>query len=207
VLVVGRAADKLGLRSLVFDAGEGAAGSVPLTPGNPFWAQELDFSGRKAGAVQAAFTLESLAGIRQTARLRLKLDLEADRPRLTLASPQTGARLGAPVQVAGFIQDDDPLASVEYSLDGGAFQEVPAASAFSFPLEGLAPGEHKLIVRAVDAGGTSGAPVTVSFTVMGPPPRVAPGALAAATFPFRPGRFHRGQGRRRAARSVSPVPA
>ena len=65
---------------------------------------------------------------------------------------------------------------------------MPAASAFSFPLEGLAPGEHKLIVRAVDAGGTSGAPVTVAFTVMGPPPRVAPGALtAASSSPFRPG--------------------
>jgi hypothetical protein len=114
VLVVGRAVDKLGLRGLQFDAGEGAAGSVPLTPGNPFWAQELDFTGRKAGVTQASFTLESLAGIRQTAKLRLKLDPEADRPRLTLASPQPGTKIGVPVLVSGFVQDDDAVARVEY---------------------------------------------------------------------------------------------
>ncbi len=188
VRVVGRAADKLGLRGLQFEAGEGLAGSVPLTPGNPFWAQELDLSARKAGALQVDLTLENLAGIRQTARLRLKLDPEADRPRLTLLSPQAGARLEAAVLVAGLVQDEDPEVKVEYSLDGGAPSAAPAAPAFGFPLEGLAGGEHRLTLKAVDAGGVSGAPVTVAFTVLGPLPRVSLGSLTAvSTSPFLPG--------------------
>ena len=188
VRVVGRAADKLGLRGLQFEAGEGLAGSVPLTPGNPFWAQELDLSARKAGTLQADFTLENLAGIRQTVRLRLKLDPEADRPRLTLFSPQAGARLEAAVLVAGFVQDEDPEVTVEYSLDGGAPSAAPAAPAFGFPLEGLAGGEHRLTLKAVDAGGVSGAPVTVAFTVLGPLPRVSLGMLTTvSTSPFLPG--------------------
>ncbi len=161
---------------------------MPLTPGNPFWAQELDFSGRKAGVVQASFTLESLAGIRQTEKLRLKLDPEADRPRLTLATPQPGAKTGAPVLVSGFVQDDDAVARVEYSLDGGAFQEVPCTSAFDFVLEGPAPGEHKLSVKAVDSNGVAGNPVAIGFTVTGQPPRVVLDSLvAASTSPFSPG--------------------
>jgi hypothetical protein len=188
VLIVGRAVDKLGLRSLQFDTGEGAGGTVPLTPGNPFWAQELDFSGRKAGVVQATFTLESLAGIRQTEKLRLKLDPEADRPRLTLATPQPGAKTGASVLVSGFVQDDDAVARVEYSLDGGAFTEVPCTSAFDFVLEGPIPGEHKLAVRAVDSNGVAGTPVAISFTVTGQPPRVVLDSLvAASSSPFSPG--------------------
>jgi hypothetical protein len=188
VLVVGRAADKLGLRGLQFDAGEGAAGSVPLTPGNPFWAQELDLSGRKAGLAQAEFTLENLAGVRRTVRLRLKVDPEADRPRLTLVSPQPGAKLGAPVIVSGFVQDEDPAVQVQYSLDGGAFTQVPASSAFDFPLEGLPSGDHKLAVRAMDSGGASATPVTVAFTVLGPAPRIALGLLVGpGPSAFQPG--------------------
>jgi hypothetical protein len=188
VLVVGRAADKLGLRGLQFDAGEAAAGSVPLTPGNPFWAQELDLSGRKAGLAQADFTLENLAGVRRTVKLRLKVDPEADRPRLTLVSPQPGAKLGAPVVVSGFVQDEDPAVRVEYSLDGGAFAQVPASSAFDFPLEGLSSGDHKLAVRATDSGGASANPVTVVFTLLGPAPRIALGLLVGpGASAFQPG--------------------
>ena len=180
VLVVGRAADKLGLRSLQFDAGEGAAGSVPLTPGNPFWAQELDLSGRKAGAVQASFTLENLTGVRQTARLRLKLDPEADRPQLTLASPQPGARLersGAGVGVRAGRRPGGTrgVLAGRRRLCGGARRV-----GFRFPPGGTGPGEHKLSLKAVDAGGVSGTPVTVTFTVQGLPPRVALDTLVAA---------------------------
>jgi hypothetical protein len=188
VLVVGRAGDKLGLRSLEFDAGEGTRGTVPLTPGNPFWAQELDLTGRKAGLVQVSFTLENLTGIRQSVKLRLKVDPESDRPQLTLASPQPGGKTSGTVLVSGFVRDDDAVARLEYSLDGGAPVEVPAESAFDFPLEGLAPGEHKLSLKAVDVGDVAGAPVLVSFTVTGPAPHITLDTLTGvSTSAFAPG--------------------
>jgi hypothetical protein len=189
VLVIGRVSDKIGLRSLSYDVGEGAQGTVALTPGDLYWAQELDLSGRKAGPVQASFTLENLAGVRRTARLRLQVDPESDRPQLTVASPQRGARLAGPVLVSGFVRDDDGVESVEYSLDGGAPVRLAASSAFDLVLENLPAGEHKLSFKAVDVGGVSGVPVLISFQCSGQPPRIGVDSLVAAagSLPFSPG--------------------
>ena len=82
------------MKSLAWELG-GATGTVALTPGNQFWTHELDLSTEKAGAVQVTYTLENLTGNRQAARLKLKVDPEADRPILTVASPAKGARVAA----------------------------------------------------------------------------------------------------------------
>jgi len=188
VLVCGRASDRIGLRGLSYEAG-GKAESVQLAPGNPFWAQEIDLGTGKAGTVQVQFTLENLAGVRQTARLRLRIDPEADRPRLAVLAPPQGARLAGPVLVSGVAQDDDRVDHVEYSLDGAAPVQVPAEAAFDLVLEQVPAGNHKLVLKAIDAGGAVSQPVVVTFSQAGTPPVIQAGSLiaAAGSLPFTPG--------------------
>jgi hypothetical protein len=189
ILVSGRASDKIGLKSLQYDLGGGEAGTIELAAGNPFWTQELDFSAKKAGALQATYTLENLTGNKQVRKLKLRVDPEKDRPVLTVSTPAKGERVTGAVAVSGFVRDDDAVERIEYSLDGGSPVSLPAASAFSFLLGELAPGAHKLVLKSVDVNGIAGLPVEAAFTKVGPPPSIAMDSLVAATgsVPFAPG--------------------
>lgn len=189
VLVSGRASDKIGLKSLRYDLGGAEAGTIDLTPGNPFWTQEIDLTENKAGAFQISYVLENLAGNKATRKLRLRVEPEGDRPRLTVSSPEKGASLAGAVSVVGFAVDDDGVDHVEYSLDGGAPQTVTTQSAFSFSLPDLPAGAHKLVLKAVDIGGVAGTSTEVSFVSVPQPPTVSLGSIVAATgaVPFSPG--------------------
>lgn len=181
LLVVGRASDRVGLRSLTYDLGGGERGSLELIPGNPFWTHPIDLKARKAGPLQITYTLENLAGNRESRKLRVRLDPEADKPRLELTTPPRAARVSAPVWVCGFAQDSDGVQRVEYTLDGGQPVAVPAEAAFAFQLPDLPPGAHKLSVKAVDIEGTAGNPVELTFVLEGPPPIITMENLTIGT--------------------------
>jgi len=188
VTVVGRAVDRIGVKSLVWELG-GATGTVSLTPGNQFWTHELDLTAQKAGAAQVTYTLENLTGNRQTSRLRLKVDPGADRPVLTVTSPAKGARVAGPVSVTGIVRDDDGVDRVEYTVDGAAPQTVAASAGFAIPLPDLPAGAHKLVLKAVDANGVAGLPVEATFVKAGPAPVIRLDTLAqtAGSAAFAPG--------------------
>jgi hypothetical protein len=173
VRVAGRASDKIGLKSLAYEVAGGASGTVELVAGNAVWTHELDLSGAKAGTLQVSYTLVNLTGNSEVRRVRLKVEPEKDRPVLTLASPVKGEKVEATVAVAAFVRDDDGVDRVEYSLDGGPVVAVPASSAFSFTIREAAPGLHRLVLKAVDAGGVAGMPVETTFAVAGPAPVIA----------------------------------
>ncbi|MCX7030356.1 MAG: Ig-like domain-containing protein [Spirochaetes bacterium] len=185
VTVIGRATDRIGVKSLGWELG-GAAGTVALVAGNQFWTHQIDLSAQKAGTVQVTYTLENLTGNRQTSRLRLKVDPEADRPVLTVSSPAKGARLTGTVFVTGLAHDDDGVDRVEYSVDGAAPQTVATAAGFSIALPDLAPGAHKIVLKPVDVNGVVGLPVETAFTKAGPAPVIRLDTLTqtagAATF-------------------------
>jgi len=81
-------------------AGGRRQGAVPLTPGDLYWAQELDLTGRKPGPAQASFTWRTGRGP-PDGQAAGAGGPEPDRPLLTLASPQRGARLAGPFSCRG----------------------------------------------------------------------------------------------------------
>jgi hypothetical protein len=173
LLVVGKANDPIGLRSLSYEIGGGGSGQVELILGNPYWIQEFDLADQKAGALQISFTLENLTGNQKTEKLKVRLDPEGDKPRVEIAVPREGSQLADGFEALGYVRDDDGGMSVEYSVDGGEAKTVSAADAYRFPLEGLAPGRHSLSVRATDIHGSLGDAVKTQFTILAEPPRVA----------------------------------
>lgn len=188
VTVIGRAVDRIGVKSLTWDLGA-ATGTVTLTPGNQFWTHEIDLSAQKAGSVQVTYTLENLTGNRETARLRLKVDPEADRPVAALSSPAKGARLAGTVHVTGVVDDDDGVDHIEYSLDGAPPYTVAATAGFSIALPDLAAGTHRIVVKPVDVNGTAGTPVETSFVTAGSAPVIRLDTLtqASGAVAFAPG--------------------
>jgi hypothetical protein len=68
-------------------------------------------------------------------------------------------------------------ATFECSLDGAAF----TACASPYSTAGLAPGEHSLAVRAIDASGNVSEPASRSFAVAAPLPVQTPTAVPTAT--------------------------
>ncbi|HET6486125.1 MAG TPA: Ig-like domain-containing protein [Spirochaetia bacterium] len=189
LIIAGKASDKIGLKSLSWDMGGDGKGTIDLVPGNPFWTQPLDLSARKAGTVQITYTLENLTGIRQTRKVTLRVDPEAGRPRITVASPSRGARFFGPVAVYGFASDDTAVDHVEYSLDGAAWTKVPARTGFSFQLSDVAAGSHKLSLKAVDVDGMPSTVAEAPFTETSAPAVITVSGFQAAAgiLPFAPG--------------------
>jgi hypothetical protein len=186
VTVVGRAMDRIGLKSLDFETTDGASGEVELVPGNPYWSQGFDFSATKQANVQVTFTLENRTGNKAVHKLRLRLDPESDRPVVRIAFPAEGAELSGSSWAAGFVLDDDGGAKVEYSLDGSEAREVASGEAFLFELPPLTPGRHVLAVTASDAGGAASKPASVSFTAAGEAPLVTLTRLSGTAAGGRP---------------------
>jgi len=172
LLVVGKAFDRIGLKSLSYEIG-GESGEVELVLGNPFWVQEFDLRDGKAGALQISFTLENLTGNQRTEKLKVRVDPEGDKPRVVIAVPGEGSQISNGTPVIGYIMDDDGGKSVEYTVDGMGPETVAAGDAFRFDLDDLAPGRHTLGVRATDIHGSIGDAEKVQFTVIGAAPGIS----------------------------------
>ena len=179
LLVVGKASDRIGLKSLSYEIGGGETGEVELVLGNPFWTQEFDLRDRKAGAFQISFTLENLTGNRRTEKLKVRVDPESDKPQVVIAVPGEDSQITNGTPVIGYIRDDDGGTSVEYTVDGAGPETVSAADAFRFDLKNLTPGRHTLSVRATDIHGSIGDAEKIQFTVIGAAPRISLTEVAA----------------------------
>ncbi len=173
LMVVGKAYDRIGLKSLSYEVGGGESGEVALVLGNPFWIQEFDLRDRKAGALQISFTLENLTGNQRTERLKVRVDPEVGKPRVVIAVPGEDSQIADSSAVIGYIRDEDGGKSVEYTVDGAGPETVAAADAFRFDLGNLAPGRHMLSVRATDIHGSIGDAEKIQFTVLAAAPSIS----------------------------------
>ena len=81
-------------------------------------------------------------------------------PRTTLSSAPSGT-IFDPTPTIVFSSADPDVARFECSVDGGAY--VTCTSPFTVPA--LAPGEHRIEVRAIDADGETGEPAVATFTL------------------------------------------
>ena len=190
--IVGRATDEVGIASLSYELGTGEAGEIPLTPGDPYWSISADLPPDTRGRITVDLTVVDLAGNERSERLRWEIDTEGDMPVVSLHAPGPDAVVER-AYLAGHVADDDAGATIVYSIDRGAEQTAEldgaAGNGFVVPLDGLAPGEHEVRLRAVDVYGTEGEEVRRSFTVAPPPSaiRVEEVVRGDATEEYRPG--------------------
>lgn len=79
-----------------------------------------------------------------------------DQPELQLLFPRNNAVVNGPVQIAGLVRDLDGTQQIEYSLNGSEFRRAQSFDSrrynqpFIFEIPSLSPGQHDVVVRAVD---------------------------------------------------------
>lgn len=100
-----------------------------------------------------------------SARANVTVELvDPSRPRVTVASPVDGAAVDGVVAVDGTAEDPEgELSRVEVRVDGGPWRTATGTTSWNLTIE-LAPGDHRIEVRAVAGERTSPA-ATVLVTV------------------------------------------
>lgn len=172
--IAGFAKDAIGITSLTWTYGK-ESGEIELIPGNPYWSLDFDTTNGKEKserfAIRAVDKADNVVEVAQT----IQLDQEADKPVVVLAQPASGDQYssGDDLYVRGIATDDDGVAKVKISLDGGepVFQETKGvfyhllgdAGQFSY-------GKHRVTVSAIDVNGVEGNPSFVEFFTCGRAP-------------------------------------
>ena len=169
--VAGFAKDKVGLQKLSWTF-NGQTENFELVPGNPYWSKEIDTRSISGKKVDFAITAVDTAGNIVTVKNTILLNQELDKPLVTIQTPENASIVSGEAGtlfVRGIVSDDDGVASVHYSLDGGSETELACEGVFCAPIEAenLSMGQHKITVYASDIHGTKGNPVTTTFTAMG----------------------------------------
>ena len=176
--VVGYAKDTIGIERLTWSVND-QSGDFELIPGNAYWAKDFDYSkAEKAGSFDLNITATDTAGNVVTVKQTIRYDPELDKPLLTIDYPADKQAVDGDAGlffVRGIAHDDDGIATVVYSLDGGPEQTIEAQGVF-YALhpntENLTGGEHTLTAWAVDENGIKGNPVTSRFIVKGNMPEI-----------------------------------
>lgn len=172
---IGRVVDLVGIESLTWELSTGESGEIALEPGDPFWALAVDLPPDARGNLTASFRVTDLAGNEREERRRYALDGEGDRPTVRLHAPAEGSVVET-AWISGHVFDDDRVAAVLYSVDGGEEQRVALeqseSDGFMIDLSTLGPGGHEVRVRAEDVNGIAGEQVRRRFAVATPLPHV-----------------------------------
>jgi hypothetical protein len=101
------------------------------------------------------------------------IDQEMDLPVALINLPREDEVLVTDFTVSGIMYDDDRIARVWYSVDGGREQPLESVNAYSIPLSlrELGDNEHTITIAAEDIYGVRGNPVRRSFRVSTEEPR------------------------------------
>ncbi|MGI5070940.1 Ig-like domain-containing protein [Treponema pectinovorum] len=173
--VTGFAKDKIGIKKLTW-ACAGQTGEFELTPGNPYWYKEIDSTGFTKN-IEFSVTALDTAGNEVTVKKVIPLNQDADKPTVSIEYPAEGGTVegeAGNVFLRGIAFDDDAVASVEYSLDGGETSVLETNGVFYALLSGdkeLSAGKHTVTVTATDLYGVKGKPATATFISRGNSPQ------------------------------------
>jgi hypothetical protein len=196
--IAGYAKHPVGVRSVSWKAGA-QQGEFELLPGNHWWSATVDTrylksSSKGAGSIVVEIKAVDITGNTTVVKQKYKLDQEADKPKVTLESPRPGIlenRLG--IFVKGTAVDNEGVASVLYSLNGGAAVEIPCNGNFQFIIPTPPDGTYNLDVWAKDITGVDGNKVPVKGISVTTAP-IQPGIVSftwpegkAKTEPFKTG--------------------
>ena len=172
--VSGAVEDEIGVDTLTWQTGKDEPQEIPLAPGNPYWIQEFDFTGKNKATVE--FTITDKAGNVKTEKLDLILDHEGDKPIVDIVYPRTEEHAFND-RFAGFVRDDDGVQGIVYSIDGGEEISYKTGQAFDIDLDPLTTGQHRINFRAVDINGVESEEQRISFIKNMGPPAVAIDAI------------------------------
>ncbi len=151
------------------------SGTFELIPGNPYWNLDLDVRGVAAKTQDLIITAKDTAGNNTVVKRKVLIDNLADKSNVTVASPKPEQIIEKDVLLRGIAVDDDGIAEVLYSIDGGSAVSLPGGGVFlsevtkyiSVP---LSVGPHSVKVWAKDIHEVEGNSVTVPFTISGSSP-------------------------------------
>ena len=171
----------VGLKAVTWRLGKDS-GEFPLIIGNSWYTQEFDIRGLKASSVDLEIRAEDLTGNVTYARRKMAVDQNATLPIITLESPVANAVVGKlgdgqGLAIKGVARtgNNDPIASVLYSLNGNPAVEVPSTGIFQIMATDLPAGTITLDVWAKSIAGIEGPKVNIKgITVPGavPAPRL-----------------------------------
>jgi hypothetical protein len=165
------ASHPVGLKSVRWSA-DRQSGEFELLPGNQWFSTAVDLRGIRTNDVTVEIRAEDVSGNVTVKRQRYRVDQNADMPTVTLVSPTPGTAEGG-IIVKGTASDDDGVASILYSVNGGTAVEVPSSGYFQFLIPSAPEGSNNLEVWAKDVTGVTGPKVLVRGIVV-PPPVVKP---------------------------------
>lgn len=168
ILLAGIVRDSVGIKALSYSIGEQER-EIELTPGDPYWAAELDLAEYPYGNLSLEVAAEDYAGNISSEKIRLRNSRESDLPQVTLSLPERIGVAEQSIDIAVAARDDDRLQALEYSLDEQPPETIALGSqadaAQLIQLNGLQPGRHSISVRAQDEHGLFGETVKSSFTI------------------------------------------
>ncbi len=139
------------------------------------WTYSYDLSSQEEGLYNIIVEGEDRAGnVSQAGPFNLYIDGESDLPQTAVVSPVAGSLIKDNLNVVGSASDDDGIALVEISLDGGAYAACEGTEFWDYyiPLGNLTDGHHEISLRATDVNGLTGPENTVSFGVDKDIPRI-----------------------------------
>ncbi|HET7838482.1 MAG TPA: Ig-like domain-containing protein, partial [Rectinemataceae bacterium] len=161
--VVGSVNDAVGIKRLSYEFAGSQKGEIPLRPGDPYFALDLDAGPLKSANAPVVLIAEDRIGNVTRLAIAPKIDREADKPVVLPLFPQAEGRVRAGEQIWGSVSDDDGVAAVRWSIDGGPPTQTPASEAFALGLPDLGSGRHIITMAGVDTNGLVGNPRTLPF--------------------------------------------
>src|SRR6185295_1561420 len=96
---------------------------------------------------------------------QVSVTVDTANPSVTITSPANGAFLNTGSFLISGTASDTNLASVEVSIDGGAYALATGTSSWTFNAVGLGDGPHTIDARATDSATNVGTATQVSVTV------------------------------------------
>jgi hypothetical protein len=156
----GYAYDSIGIENLYYEWGK-VRESIPLRPGDPYWAVPLDMVKGSANAIK--LTAVDKVGNTSTATVRLEDRRKAKVPTLVIEYPTTTAELNSlPVDASIYGYIDAEVEGHAVIVEG--IGEVEARSSFRIGPEMIPMGRGNLRLTPVAFDGTRGSTVSIRYT-------------------------------------------
>ncbi len=173
IVLIGRAYDEVGISSLSYEADNGTAGEISLSPGNPVWVLPLDYGTGEKKEARINMLLTDIVGNVISGKFRIPLNLEADLPVPGVSDSVDEMIYGIMPVLTGMMKDDDgSTGKIEYSLNGGDWKSVDVSGPWSLQLDQVVAGDNRIEIRAVDSFGMVGETIRRNIRTAYPVPEI-----------------------------------